>query len=73
MTDAMSVATKYWDGFSVYMEYMENALGINLDNLGPIIPLIKSPVLVVGAGQGLLVEELRKRGFVRGGSGKLDM
>lgn len=37
--------------------------GINLDNLGPIIPLIKSPVLVVGAGQGLLVGELRQRGF----------
>jgi hypothetical protein len=67
MTDAMTVATKYWDGFSVYMEYMENALGINLDNLGPIIPLIKSPVLVVGAGQGLLVEELRKRGFAAEG------
>jgi len=51
----------YWDAFSPYMDYLENILGINLDNLGPIIPLIKSPVLVVGAGQGLLVEELRSK------------
>ncbi len=45
------------------MELIENAVGINLDNLDPIIPLIRGPVLVVGAGQGLLVEELRHRGF----------
>jgi len=38
-------------------------MGINLDNLGGLIPLIKNPVLVVGAGQGLLVEELRQKGF----------
>jgi hypothetical protein len=67
MTDTMAAATRYWDGYSVYMEYMENALGINLDNLGPIIPMIKSPVLVVGAGQGLLVEDLRKKGFAAEG------
>jgi SAM-dependent methyltransferase len=45
------------------MDFLENVLGINLDNLSPIIPLIKSPILVVGAGQGLLVAELRKKGF----------
>ena len=53
----------FWDAFSPYMDFLENVLGINLDNLAPIIPLIKSPVLVVGAGQGLLVEELQQRGF----------
>ena len=35
----------FWDTFSPYMDYLENVIGINLDNLGPIIPLIKSPVL----------------------------
>lgn len=45
------------------MDFAENVLGINLDNLGPIFPLIESPVLVVGAGQGLLVEALRQKGF----------
>lgn len=56
-------ATSFWDAFSPYMDFLENVLGINLDNLGPIIPLIKSPILVVGAGQGLLVSELQQRGF----------
>jgi SAM-dependent methyltransferase len=59
----MAGTAGFWDAFSPYMDFLENALGINLDNLGPIIPLIKSPVLVVGAGQGLLVGELRKKGF----------
>ena len=59
----MAGTAGFWDAFSPYMDFLENALGINLDNLGPIIPLIKSPVLVVGAGQGLLVGELQKKGF----------
>jgi ubiquinone/menaquinone biosynthesis C-methylase UbiE len=63
----MPDTTNFWDAFSPYMDLLENALGINLDNLGPVIPLIKSRVLVVGAGQGLLVEELRKRGFTTEG------
>jgi ubiquinone/menaquinone biosynthesis C-methylase UbiE len=36
---------------------------ISAQALSPLIPLIESPVLVVGAGQGLLVEELRRKGF----------
>jgi hypothetical protein len=63
-----TIETKtYWDTFSPYMDYLENVIGINSDNLDPIIPLIKSPVLVVGAGQGLLVGELRRRGFAAEG------
>jgi ubiquinone/menaquinone biosynthesis C-methylase UbiE len=59
----MADTNSFWDAFSPYMDYLENAIGINSDNLEPIIPLIQSPVLVVGAGQGLLVGELRKLGF----------
>ena len=63
MTEITKEKKNFWDLFSPYMDFMENVLGINLDNLGPVIPLIKSPVLVVGAGQGLLVSELRKSGI----------
>lgn len=59
MTDEKS----FWDALSPYMDFAEDVLGINAENLCPIIPLIESPVLVVGAGQGLLVEALRQRGF----------
>jgi 2-polyprenyl-3-methyl-5-hydroxy-6-metoxy-1,4-benzoquinol methylase len=58
---------RYWDAISPYMDYLENVLGINLDNLGPLIPLITSPVLVIGAGQGLLVAGLREYGFITEG------
>ena len=67
MTGATWDAAKYWDAFTPYENYLENVIGINSDNLEPIIPLIKSPVLVVGAGQGLLVGELRKMGFAAEG------
>jgi SAM-dependent methyltransferase len=59
----MADTKSFWDAFSPYMDFLENVVGINSDNLSPIIPLIKSPVLVVGAGQGLLVGELRQKGF----------
>ncbi len=67
MTETKPKKTDFWDIFSPYMDYLENVLGINLDNLGPVIPLIKSPVLVVGAGQGLLISELRQKGFTAEG------
>jgi ubiquinone/menaquinone biosynthesis C-methylase UbiE len=67
MIDPTIETKTYWDTFSPYMDYLENVIGINSDNLDPIIPLVKSPVLVVGAGQGLLVGELRKRGLAAEG------
>jgi 2-polyprenyl-3-methyl-5-hydroxy-6-metoxy-1,4-benzoquinol methylase len=59
----MTDAAGFWDALCPCMDFLENVLGINRDNLGPIIPLIESPALVVGAGQGLLVEALRRKGF----------
>lgn len=59
----MTDVTGFRDALSPYMDLVEDALGINADNLGPIIPFTESPVLVAGAGQGLLVEALRQRGF----------
>ncbi len=63
MGNSMPSTTDLWDALSPYESHIENAVGINTGNLGPLIPLIESPVLVVGAGQGLLVEELLRKGF----------
>ena len=59
----MRSQTIFWDQLSPLLLHIEDIFGINLNNLGPIIQLIKSPVLVIGAGQGLLVEELRQKGY----------
>ena len=67
MISTTTETATFWDTFSPYMDYLENVLGVNSDNVSPIIPLIKSPVLVVGAGQGLLVGELRQKGFAAEG------
>lgn len=64
MVNTQDETTKaYWDAFSPYMEYLEKIVGINLDDIGAVIPLMESPILVVGASQGLLVEKLRQKGF----------
>lgn len=54
---------KYWDSTSSYFSFIENIEDMNTKDLHPMIPNIKSPALVVGVGQRLLVEELRKKGF----------
>jgi SAM-dependent methyltransferase len=54
---------EYWDLISPYVSHLESFMGINAKNLGPLMHLVRSPVLVVGAGQGVLVEELRRKGL----------
>jgi hypothetical protein len=63
MEITMTDMTGYWDAMCPYVDYIENLVGINTRNLDHIYRLMKSPVLVVGAGQGLLVESLRQKGF----------
>ena len=58
----MSEMHKFWGLWSPYWSYIEdNAL--DLDNIKKLAAIIKEPALIVGAGQGLLVEELQKRGL----------
>jgi len=57
----------YWDQLSPYHAHIESIMGINVASLAPLMHVVRSPVLIVGAGQGLLVEELRQKGFTAEG------
>ncbi len=52
----------FWDALAPHHSTIENNY-LNLPSLRRIIHDIRPPVLVVGAGQGLIVEELQKRGL----------
>src|SRR5437762_14139484 len=58
----MNETSAYWDALAPHHSALENNY-LNLPSLRRIIRDVHQPVLVVGAGQGLLVEELLKRGF----------
>jgi hypothetical protein len=58
----MHQKTRFWDALAVHHAAIEDNY-LDLASLRQIIGDVRSPVLVVGAGQGLLVAELRSRGF----------
>lgn len=58
----MNCSSNYWDGLAPHHASIENNY-FELSSLRLILNDIHQPVLVVGAGQGLIVAELRKRGF----------
>ena len=58
----VSISTDYWDALAPHHSSLENNY-FDLPGLRRIIHDIRQPVLVVGAGQGLIVEELLKNGF----------
>src|SRR5438067_4460196 len=58
----MSHSSDYWDALAPHHSSLENNY-FDLPSLRRIIHDIHQPVLVVGAGQGLIVEELIKNGF----------
>jgi ubiquinone/menaquinone biosynthesis C-methylase UbiE len=58
----VTVSSDYWDTLAPYHSSIENNY-LDLPSLHRIVPDIHQPVLVVGAGQGLIVAELRKNGF----------
>jgi len=58
----MTGTTSFWTAWAPYWSYEEDFfLGIEIIN--QLAVDIISPVLIVGAGQGLLVEQLQKKGF----------
>jgi SAM-dependent methyltransferase len=54
--------TQFWDVLAPHHAAVEDS-NLGLASLRRILGLVREPVLVVGAGQGLLVAELRKQGF----------
>ncbi len=52
----------FWETWAPYLSYVENN-HLDLDCIKQLRDAISDPVLVVGAGQGLLVEELQKVGI----------
>jgi ubiquinone/menaquinone biosynthesis C-methylase UbiE len=55
-------SSDYWDALAPHHSSIENNY-LDLPSLRLIVHDIHQPVLVVGAGQGLIVAELRKNGF----------
>ena len=58
----MTRSSEFWDLLAPYHGGLENNF-LNLPSLRRIRDAIKVPALVVGAGQGLIVAELQKKGF----------
>lgn len=58
----MTHSSDYWDALAPHHSSIENNY-LDLPSLRRIIHDIHQPVLVVGAGQGLIVAELHKNGF----------
>ena len=52
----------YWTAWSPYWSYQEDFF-LDLDAINKLTAFITNPVLIVGAGQGLLVEQLQKKDF----------
>ena len=55
-------ACKYWDTLAPHHRRIENSY-LNLLSVRLLLGDIHQPALVVGAGQGLIVEELRRQGL----------
>lgn len=58
----MTSSSEFWDLLAPHHGAVENSY-LDLPSLRRILDAIHQPVLVVGAGQGLLVAELRNKGF----------
>lgn len=58
----MKQTSDFWDALAPYHSALENNY-LDLPSLRCILPEVHEPVLVVGAGQGLIVAELQKKGF----------
>ena len=61
-TKAPHSQSEFWDALAPYHSAIENT-NLDLPSIRRILHEIRQPVLVVGAGQGLIVEELQKNGL----------
>src|SRR5579863_5560896 len=60
--ELMTRSSEFWDALAPYHSAIENSY-LDLPSLRRVLHDIHPPVLVVGAGQGLIVAELRKKGM----------
>ena len=58
----MSDKLFFWEAMAPYLSYIEDN-HLDLDSINRLSDVISEPVLIIGAGQGLLVEELKNKGF----------
>jgi SAM-dependent methyltransferase len=58
----MSYCPDFWNALAQFHAEVEDS-NFDLASVRRLLPEIESPVLVVGAGQGLIVAELRKHGY----------
>lgn len=58
----MAYKSSMWESVAVAWREWEH-LGMTMSSLRPFLPKIKSPVLVIGAGQGVVVEALMQSGY----------
>lgn len=58
MTEMMS----FWEIWSPYWSYEEDFF-LDLESIDKLAIAIRDPVLIIGTGQGLLVDQLQKKGF----------
>jgi SAM-dependent methyltransferase len=56
------MGSRFWNVWAPYWSHIEDNY-LDLESLDRLSSIIQSPVLVVGAGQGLLVEHLGKKGL----------
>ena len=59
---AVRNASNYWDRLAPHHWRLEDNY-LNVSSVRLILGDIRQPVMVVGAGQGLIVEELRRQGL----------
>ncbi len=57
----MADIARFWNTWAPYLSYLEDN-HLDLDNIKKLSGIISDPVLIIGAGQGLLVEQLLKLG-----------
>jgi ubiquinone/menaquinone biosynthesis C-methylase UbiE len=53
---------EFWDNLAPYLSHIEDNF-LDLESINKLKSIIKDPVLIVGAGQGLLVESLQQNGY----------
>lgn len=58
----MTERASFWKTWSPYWSYCEDS-SLDVEAINKLTIAIRNPVLIIGAGQGLLVEQLQKKGF----------
>ena len=58
----MSDTMTFFNSWAPYWSYLEDNY-LDIESINKLATIVKSPVLIVGAGQGIIVEQLIKMGF----------